>query len=317
MTASALQPWTVALEAVPTATEYQVEGGPDVVGAFRLVADAGHDPLEAVRPCAEIAGVDLPEKETSDGAPVAWETSSAFTTHAAETGRDGVITDGAAELTYRTHSEVAWIHEHGAAHEASIAVTASAERPVVEVVKKLADYLFDQAKLSGIIRDLLGPLVADADVALNDLLGLAIGERTASATVTYHEAVSASFEVAWDPAYENGYRVWSWTGTSCDGPDGPWEVELRVTGIQAPLDHVSGSGDTTFTLAGGAGHFETSFPVTGFPLDVTNTYMYDTEITGDETTLTFSTVETIDALGVIGSAVVGTAPIVYSSQPCA
>ena len=310
MMASTLQPWDANLEASPSSMHYALEGDAATSGAFELHLTANSDPLADVRPCADLAGISLPAADTSDGTAVTWELDDDFATHLVETQRDGAASGGVAALRYETGTESAWAHSNGEEQSAIVNVSVTADRAVVELIGKLYDELFDGSQVALLIKRLLDSWIDDADAAVNKLLGLAVGTRSSATTVSWHDMPSMRFDVSWDPTYENGYRVWSWSGTSCDGPEGPWFMTLSVNGTAPPLENASGTGDTSFTIDSGAAHFSESFPVFGIPGGA-QTFSYETDVTLDasQSILTFTTTEAVGGFST-GTAVVGTATII-------
>jgi hypothetical protein len=309
MAASSLQPWTVTFQAVPQYSHYSIRNETLTTGAFELEVQAGADPLAVVRPCADLAGIDLPAADTPDGAAVQFSLGNGFGNHFVETSRDILVSGGVASLEYEVNEETSSDHANGEETIDAVTVSAHVDRPTVLALTQLQSTIFGEGVLLGFIESLLGPLIADAQDALQDLLGLSIGWRTAYAGVTRHKTPSATFEVIWRPEYLNPYRTWTWTGVTCSAPDGPWMVTITVDG-RGILAGAYGTTSAEFVIDLGTGELLASVPVTGLPGGGISTYAYRADVAAGPDLLTFVVEETVEG-SVTGVANVGDAAIVY------
>jgi len=260
MSVSALQPWHVDVMANPAFLHYRVEGNPDVTGLFRATVATGSDPLAVVRPCADLAGINLPPAETAVGAGVKWVPIQGVGEHAFETAHDDAVKEGnIADWRFRMQSEPASVHKHGSEETAVLQVRAVVHRGTVDVVSKLANELFGSNVLSTFVGKILGPaLINQANQAVTKILKLSDAGGIGTALVSFHAVQVARFEAHFDDKYFDR----SITGESCNGLEGPWTVTFDATG-KGILTGSHGSGDGSFTLPGGEGpgHLHMKFPV--------------------------------------------------------
>jgi hypothetical protein len=225
MTASALKPWNLKLSAKPAAPHYQVEGDSAVNGAYKAEVMVG-DPLAAVRPCAEIAQITLPDAKKAAGTPVTWTPAASFTEHMTETSRDAKIgSNNTALLKWHTGTESETAHQEGTDEQANPTVEIKVEQSFVELAK-LADQLFGTNILIDLIKKILGPLVAQANTALEKILDLSGPSGAIAVALDYHSEPG----YRWVMVDSLPQRTWTWTGTSCHGLTGPWNVDFQVVG---------------------------------------------------------------------------------------
>lgn len=292
---AAIEPWRVDVTADPEITHLQVEEEPEIEGAFRAVVVPGPDPLEGVRPCAELVGIDLPPAEETTGAPVAWEVLAGFDEHAVETGREEEVgPDGSAGLGFLMQSEPAPVHRTGtrtgAESSATLLVEARVERGTVNLVRDLAEAVFGEGVLDGVVGQILGPdLIDRADDAVAKILELSEARGAGVVLVTYHEPQAARFS-----SVNKGHPAsWTFEGVSCNGLEGPWGVDVEVRG-NGVLSGMAGSGTGSFTLPDGTGPgtFTATVSASGFPAGEIGDalYEFDMEVTvrdGDPVVLEF------------------------------
>lgn len=286
---SAMQPWQVEVDPSEPFPHHAISGEAPVTGRFTATVATSGDPFDVIRPCAEIAGIQLPDAETAVGAPVTWAAIQGIGEHLLEVGRDDVVAaNGTAAFDYELQDELASVHSYGSEQTAVAQVRATVTRAGPDLIAQLADAVFGTGLLGGVIGDLLGPtLIADADAALNKILALADPQGVGTALVSYHVAQPAHF--TW--LYQVPTSMTTLTGESCNGLEGPWQVTV-VTVASPSIGGGGGTGTGTFTLPGGdqPGHLLVNVPITLTAIDVTGIHIYDMTVTvsaGEPVTLVF------------------------------
>ena len=183
-----VSPWTVTIEANEDPIAYGVAPGVGQRGTVRTVVDPGLQVKwpEALKSCAQLIGIDLPEI-TPVGGIVTW--TPTFGTHATKLSEDGVIMDidgrYEATLLYDTSVESADQAANGQPTASGLVFEARVDRPGNETFDKLITKIIERYAGDGVIGSALQYLTAGVATTIKELSD---PPPTATiVTVTFHD----------------------------------------------------------------------------------------------------------------------------------
>ena len=183
-----VSPWTVTIEANEDPIAYGVAPGVGQRGTVRTVVDPGLQVKwpEALKSCAQLIGIDLPEI-TPVGGIVTW--TPTFGTHATKLSEDGVIMDidgrYEATLLYDTSVESADQAANGQPTASGLVFEARVDRPGNETFDKLITKIIERYAGDGVIGSALQYLTAGVATTIKEMSD---PPPTATiVTVTFHD----------------------------------------------------------------------------------------------------------------------------------
>ena len=243
---SALQPWTVRMDANPKTTRFGV-GGETISGA--VAANVAVGVIDAWPPdildCAQQAGVTLPPlKPTGD--PIVWTLTQTPMPLVKPGAEPSTLDDNAqATLTYVTNQESKEI-ARGDALEGVLTIAARVRRPELETLKdQFIQLLFAQLPdlIAKILQPILGPKI---NGLLSQLTGLLASEGVTTVQVTYHTPPAKTPTPAPGQAVgvvvkatADGAAVFEITAHACKGARTTWSGTIVLHGAD---------GDQTFPM---------------------------------------------------------------------
>lgn len=236
---SLLRDWTVTLTADASTYHYAGGGGGPSAGTFTATVDTGTDiePPAALRECAALAGITLPEMSGAAGSEVEWRPVAGWGQHATAKRRDETVTVAStATLGFEAATETSLDHTKGTTEDHTVTLEVTVHRSDVQRVEQLVSKAVSDAVGIPVIGGFIGSLAGGATAALANLL----------LDVTTQASVAVQGELhPWTGTYAQpgtGGGSLTLTGNSCAGIAGPWTLDVKLSGM------LKGSSSTTFTF---------------------------------------------------------------------
>ena len=237
---SLLRDWTVSLGADASTYHYAGGGGGPSTGAFTATVDTGTDvePPAALRECAALAGITLPEMSGAAGSEVEWKPVVGWGQHATAKKRDEtILSDSTAKLEFEAATETSLDHTKGTTEDHTVTLDVTVHRSDVKKVEDLVSKAVSDAVGIPVIGGFIGSLAGGATGALANLLL----DITARASVVVQGELHPWAGNYTQPGTGGGSLTLR--GNSCAGIAGPWELEVEASG-----GILQGSSSTTFTF---------------------------------------------------------------------
>lgn len=224
---SLLRNWSVQLTSDGSTYHYAGGGGTPSNGTFTATVDAGGTMRvpPAVKECAALARITIPEITGAEGSQVVWTPGAGWGTHATETNKESVVAaDQTAKLNFGTASETELDHGNGTTIPHPVSMNVSIKRNDVEQIKgviaRAVNDLIGIPGIGGLVQDIVGSGVdALADTLMNP---------QAQATITVESEVHP-WEARFTQSESCGGQI-SLDANSCAGLAGPWTLRVTCTG---------------------------------------------------------------------------------------
>ena len=224
---SLLRNWSVRLTSDGSTYHYTGGGGSPNSGTFTATVDAGGTMRvpPAVKECAALARITIPEITGAEGSQVVWTPGAGWGTHASETNKESVVAaDQTAKLNFGTASETELDHGNGTTTPHPVSMNVSIKRNDVEQIKgviaRAVSDLIGIPGIGGLVQDVVGSGVdALADTLMNP---------QAQATITVESEVHP-WEARFTQSGSCGGQI-SLDANSCAGLAGPWTLRVTCTG---------------------------------------------------------------------------------------
>lgn len=236
---SLLRNWSVQLSSDGATYHYADGGGSPSNGIFTATVDAGGTMRvpPAVKECAALARITLPEISGAEGSQVVWTPGAGWGTHASETNKETVVAaDQTAKLNFGTASETELDHSNGTTIQHPVSMNVSIRRndvaQVRNVIARAVNDLIGIPGIGGLVQDVVGSGVdALADTLMNP---------QAQATIAVESEVHPWSARYTQPGSCGGLLTLE--ANSCAGLAGPWTLVVVCSG------QINGSDTTNFAF---------------------------------------------------------------------